>query len=402
MLYFQLAWRNLWRNRRRTLITVAAVFFAGFLVMAMRMLQLGTYDNMIRNTVGSYGGFVQVHALGYWDEKSLDNSFEHSEALYERISGTEGISGVSPRLTGFSLVSEGLKTRGVQVEGFDPDREAQLNLKDRLVQGAVDGQGVIIGSDLADFLKAQIGDSLIFIGQGYHGMSANALLPISGIVKLSNPMLNGNTVFLRLDMAQYLFAADGLLTSYAINLDPDVDVAKVTGSLSGSLDTSAYEVMDWQEMMPELVQAIEADSAGGILMSGVLYIVISFSLLGTFIMLAAERKREYGMLIGLGMRRSQLMIISSIEALFMAVMGSLLAILITRPVAHYFHHHPIQYTGQAMEALKEMGMEASMPASVDWSIQLTHGGILILLTFLISVYALVVIRRLKPVAAMRS
>lgn len=105
MLYVQLAWRNLWRNRRRTFITAAAVFFAGFAVVCMRMMQIGTYDLMVRNVVGTHEGFIQVHQKGYWEDKILDNSFEWNDSLFESISTVQGVKGVSPRLLGFSLLS---------------------------------------------------------------------------------------------------------------------------------------------------------------------------------------------------------------------------------------------------------------------------------------------------------
>ncbi len=403
MLLLQLSWRNLWRNRRRTLITIAAVLFAGYSVISMRTLQLGSYDNMIRNTVGAFGGFLQVQESHYWDEPILDNSFETDSLLYQRILSIPGVQGVSPRLSSGSLASSGRRTRVIQVLGIDAEREAQLNLEAQLQEGsAVPSDGVILSSKLADYLQLGFGDSVVLIGQGFRGMSANALLPVRGIIKLPNPELDSRVAIMDVSVAQYMFATGNRLTSFAINTEEGADLLEIQNSIQSELDTASFAVMNWREMMPELVQTIEADSAGGVLMSGVLYIVIGFSLFGTFIMLAAERKREYGMLIGLGMRKTQLMIMAFFEALFMAVIGSGLAILINRPQSLYFHHNPIQLTGQARDALLEMGMEASMPASIDWSIPLTHGMILVVLTLIIASYTLISIKRIKPVSAMRS
>lgn len=404
MLQLRLAWRNLWRNKRRTFITIAAVFFAGFSIISMRSLQTGAYGSMVRTMVGSHTGFIQVHQKGYWDEKFIDNSFEERPELREEISSVPGVTGVSPRLTSHSLIAFEDRSRPAIVDGIDAEYEAQLDIESNLIAGdSKPGDGVLIGQGMAKFLNVEVGDSVVFLGSGYHGMSANALLPVRGIVRFTSPVLNDNTAFIDLQMAQYVFAASGMLTAYAINTDPNADLDAVLSDVTQVVqDTSVYEVMGWHEMMPELVQSIEADSAGGILMAGILYIVISFSLLGTFIMLAAERKREYGMLIGLGMRRGQLMRIAFIEASAMAVMGAALAVLITRPLTLYYHYNPIQFTGQAMEALREMGMDPVMPASIDWSIPLTHGMILIFLTLSISLYAMISIKRIQPVNAMRS
>lgn len=404
MLQLRLAWRNLWRNKRRTFITIAAVFFAGFSIISMRSLQTGAYGSMVRTMVGSHTGFIQVHKKGYWEEKFIDNSFEERPELREEISSVQGVTGVSPRLTSHSLIAFEDRSRPAMVDGIDAEYEAQLDIESNLIAGdSKPGDGVLIGQGMAKFLNVDVGDSVVFLGSGYHGMSANALLPVRGIVRFTSPVLNDNTAFIDLRMAQYVFAASGMLTAYAINTDPNADLDAVLADVTQVVqDTGVYEVMGWHEMMPELVQSIEADSAGGILMAGILYIVISFSLLGTFIMLAAERKREYGMLIGLGMRRGQLMRVAFIEASAMAIMGAALAVLITRPLTLYYYYNPIQFTGQAMEALREMGMEPVMPASIDWSIPLTHGLILIFLTLTISLYAMISIKRIQPVNAMRS
>lgn len=403
MLQFRLAWKNLWRNRRRTFITIAAVFFAGFSIISMRALQEGSYGSMVQTMVGSHTGFIQIHKSGFWEEKFIDNSFEERSELREQIMQVEGVTGVSPRLTGGSLVAFENRSRPAAVDGIDAELESQIEVESNLIAGeAQPGDGVLIGEGLAKFLGVEIGDSVVFLGSGYHGMSANALLPVRGIARFTSPALNENTAFIDLRMAQYVFAAPGMLTAYAINTDPNIELDKVLADVRALVPADAdLEVMGWHEMMPELVQSIEADSAGGVLMAGILYIVISFSLLGTFIMLAAERKREYGMLIGLGMRRGQLMRVAFIEAVSMAVMGAGLAILITRPLTLYFYHNPIQFTGQAMEALREMGMEPEMPTSIDWSIPLTHGSILVFLTLTISLYAMISIKRIQPVTAMR-
>lgn len=369
----------------------------------MRSLQLGSYASMVRTMVGSHTGFVQVHKQGYWDEKFIDNSFAELPEVRGEMLKIPGVTGASPRLSGGALVAYDDRSRPALVDGIDAEFEAQIDFSSTLLEGSSSpDDGVIIGVGMAKFLGVEVGDSLVFLGQGYHGMSANALLPVRGIVDFTSPMLDDNAVFMDLAMAQYVFAAPGMLTAYAINTESNADLSQITRDISELLSNpEEYEVMGWHEMMPELVQSIEADSAGGILMAGILYIVISFSLLGTFIMMAAERKREYGMLIGLGMRRGQLMRVAFIEATALAVLGALFSVVVTRPLTLYFYYNPIQFTGQAMEALREMGMEPEMPASIDWSIPITHGLILVFLTLFISSYAMISIKRIQPVTAMR-
>jgi len=90
--YFKIAWRNLWRNKRRTLITISSVFFAILLALLMRSMQYGTYDLMERDAIRNSTGFIQIHANGYWDDKTIDNTFENTPTLFEKISATQNIS----------------------------------------------------------------------------------------------------------------------------------------------------------------------------------------------------------------------------------------------------------------------------------------------------------------------
>ena len=94
----KIAWRNVWRNKRRSLITIAAIFIAVFLAIIMRSLQFGMYDNMIKNVVGSFSGYIQVHSKGYWDDKNINNSFKIDPYTYNKIEDTEGVSKILKRV----------------------------------------------------------------------------------------------------------------------------------------------------------------------------------------------------------------------------------------------------------------------------------------------------------------
>jgi ABC-type lipoprotein release transport system permease subunit len=114
----KLAWRNIFRNKRRSLITVSSIIFAVLFAVFMRSLQYGAYGNMLKNIVSSYMGYVQIHSKGFWEEKTLDNSFSLSEI--EQLKKQEGISYLSPRIEGFSLVSSGETSKPVAILGVDP------------------------------------------------------------------------------------------------------------------------------------------------------------------------------------------------------------------------------------------------------------------------------------------
>jgi len=131
----KLAWRNLWRNRRRTLITSASIFFAVFFALVMRSLQLGSYDHMYKNAIESYSGYIQVQHKDFWDEKIVDNTFAYDQQLEQQLLADKNVEACIPRFESFALASNGPQTKGVLVMGVDPEKENHLSkVTDKMVK----------------------------------------------------------------------------------------------------------------------------------------------------------------------------------------------------------------------------------------------------------------------------
>ena len=132
---YQLAWKNLWRNRRRTLITATSVFFAVFFALVMRAFQLGTYEKLYKDVIESYTGYLQLQEAGYFDEPGLDNSFEVDPELLMELEKDPNVTAVVPRLESFALAAVESRTQGVMVLGMDPEGEDKaLNIRNRMVR----------------------------------------------------------------------------------------------------------------------------------------------------------------------------------------------------------------------------------------------------------------------------
>ena len=165
-----IAWRNLWRNKRRTLITAASVFFAIWFALIMRAFQLGSYEVMVNNIVHAFSGYFQLHAKGYWDDKTLNNVFSLDTATQIKLRQIQGVEDCASRLESFALASYGARTKGVMVIGVDPESEEGLtSLRQKLREGAYltpDDNGALISRRLASYLKTAVGDTRVIIGQG--------------------------------------------------------------------------------------------------------------------------------------------------------------------------------------------------------------------------------------------
>lgn len=405
-MYFKLAWRNIWRNRRRTLITATSVFMAVILALVMRSMQLGSYQRMVDNVVRFYSGHAQIHLRGYNDEPAIDNSFVPNDTLKQILSANSAIQNWVPRLESFALSSAGTLTKGTMVVGFDPEAENRLTrLKDKLVAGNYPGKdehAILVAEGLAEYLKLKVNDTIVLLGQGYHGVTAADKYPVKGIVRFPSPDLNRGVVYLPLSQAQQLYGTGDRLTSIALLVNNEADAGTVAAQLRKSIGNMPFEVLDWKEMMPEMVQLIEADNSGGIIVISVLYLIIAFGIFGTVLMMLAERMHEFGILVSIGMRKLKLAGVVMLETIFIASLGVLAGAVAGIPVIAYFHSHPIRVNGELASTFERFGMEPVFPFSNDPSIFLSQAAVIFVISALLSLYPLARLMKLNATNALKS
>ncbi|MEO1051974.1 MAG: FtsX-like permease family protein [Bacteroidota bacterium] len=404
-MYLKLAWRNIWRSRRRTLITISSIVFAVLFSALLYSTKKGMLVRMEQNSVSFYTGYAQVHKKGYWDEKTIDNSFDQSDSLLENIKAINNVLGVYPRLESFSLAASESKTRGTLVVGIDPDGENEVTrLRDKINQGNYldpSDRAVIITEGLANYLKLAVGDTLVLLGQGYHGTSATAKYPVKGLLKFGNPDLNNGLVYLPMKEAQWLFSAENKLTSLVLQLEENSKVNRVSDKVQASIGPD-YESMSWKTMLPELDQIIKGENTETAVVLSVLYLLISFGLFGTILMMTLERSYEFGVLIAIGMKKAYIYTVVIIENFLLSLLGVLAGSILSFPVLYYFHKSPIRMGDELAEAYEKYGLEPVFYFSIAPDVFYTQALAVLIISLVISAYPLFKIARLEPVEAMRS
>ncbi len=401
----RIAWRNLWRNKRRTLITVASIFFGVLFATVMSSLQEGTYSNMIDMMVKLSAGYIQVQHPDYWETKSINNTIEPDDAMLKKINSIDNVTKAVPRLESFALLSSGDRTRGGAVIGIKPSADkATSNLQNWLHQGKFlenGDQGALVTYNIADYLNLDINDTIILISQGYHGASAAGVYPVKGILKFNTPQLNNMGVFLDITTAQNFFSAYDRATNIMIMLDDNAEVPRAEKALKNMLGEN-YTVMNWKELQPELVQFIESDRAGGTLMKGILYMVIGFGIFGTIIMMMAERKKELGVMIAIGMQKTKLGLVMFYETILFGLIGVITGFILSIPVIMVFVGNPIPLPENLQEAYLQYGFEPYLFFSMEPNVFINQMITVFALTLLISIYPFVKVLRMKVGNALRT
>ena len=401
----KMAWRNLWRNKKRTILTLLSIFMALFLSLFTRSMQVGSYNSMIQNAVKFSTGYIQIHKKGYWENKSISETFLYKNDIYSIISQNENINFALPRIESYALASSGKHTKGSLVIGTHPELENELNnYSDKIVDGeyfSSNDKSVILGDKLAEFLNIGVNDTVVMLGQGYQGITAAAQYPVKGIVHFPLPDLNNKVIVMPLEEAQYYYAAENRLTSLSLMLEDAENIDETISFLNNNLSDD-YEVMAWDEMNREMVQAIESDNIGGIIMLGILYTVIGFGVFGTIMMMTMERRKEFAVLVSVGMQKTKLLLVVVFETILIGIVAVILGVIVAYPVLLYFYHNPIPLTGDIATSMELFGVEPVLPFSVKPTIFINQTLSVIAIAIVAVLYPLSVILKFDVLKAMRS
>ena len=404
--FITLAWRNIWRNKRRSFINIASVLFAVLFAIAADSFERGSYELMIDNMVKFSTGYIQIQDVLYDEEPSIDNAMLYDESLKEKLDEfSSDIEYTVPRIQNFALAATESRTRGTFIMGIDPESEDRFNkLSENLIEGEFikeEDQSVMLAAGLSDILDLGIGDTLILIGQGFQGVSAAGMFPVKGIVKLSVPDMNNNTAYMPISAAQWFYGAEGRLTSLIIMPVKPSQTNQLTNALNEKLDSEWYVAYGWEHLLQDLLKLMKMDMAGSRMIIYILYIVIGFGLFGTVLTMMLERMKEFAMLISIGMKRYQLAIVCFLETLFMSFIGVIIGTLVTYPILLYFNINPIPLKGEMAELIVEYGFEAVMPTSVTPEIFIHQIIIIFILALLIGLFPVYKVFRLKVVEAVK-
>jgi ABC-type lipoprotein release transport system permease subunit len=405
-----LAWRNIWRNRRRSLITMASVLFAVFFCSIMSSYSEGMWNRMIENTLRTQSGHIEIHGKDYWDDKITDNFMTMDNAVIERLHALDNVENVSPRVETFALVSSQSVSKGIGLVAVSPRQEnAKSKLANRLTKGhylTENDSGVLIGEGLAKYLNVDVGDTLAFVGQGHFGASAAGLFPLRGILRLAITEMDNGLVYMTLPAAQQFIdmpdGYSGILISLKNANKLDETMKAVAEQLQteynlrneNQIDAGDYEIFSWHFTMQRLLQSAGSDKAFSQIVLFILYLIVGFGILGTVIMLTNERKKEFRTMISLGMNRGRLVRVVMLELLMMTASGMAAGLALALPVAYWFHAHPIQIGGELAKMFLDMGMEPLIPFSIEAGIFVTQIITVFILTTLTTIYPVKKIRKL--------
>ncbi|HKL48581.1 MAG TPA: FtsX-like permease family protein [Desulfuromonadales bacterium] len=344
-----LALRNLWRNHRRSLLTLTAMVVSSSLLILALGIFSGMLQDMLASATEQYHGHLVVSRDGYQDDRDLFSTLAPESELIDRLSEQEGVNGVSPRLRTFGLLSAGESSRPVELLGVQPAKEQQVTtLQNKLVAGRYltedSGNGALLGRGLAERLDAEIGEQLVFLTQAADGSIGNDLITVTGIFATGDTGHDNSLALVNLNWLQRLVILPGQAHEIALHLEDPLTAPQKAEALEKLLPPE-LEAIDWGRLMPEMNEVIATYDVSRMIIIVILYFATGLGILNTFFMSVMERTREFGILMAMGLRPWRIRILVLLEALLLGVLSLVIGVGLGALLTLYMHEVGIDLSG---------------------------------------------------------
>ncbi|MBN1537425.1 MAG: ABC transporter permease [Anaerolineales bacterium] len=333
MLYLRLAWRNLWRHGRRTLIVVLAMGLGLALMMFYDGLMGGFNQAIYGNAIKVLGGNIQVHAQGYRLNTSQTSLLPLTDDMkvLEAARALPQVQEASRRINTGGLASSTEGAFAVSIIGVEPETELGANLSaQHVVAGryltADDGDVIFIGKGLADAMNAQVGDRITMTGRATHEQMRKRTMTVIGIYDLGMPDLEKRTIYISLKEAQDLYNLEGQSTEVCIYLKQFGEEEKVMNALKPVLP--GYEIDSYETNFPELKQTVSTKSGVMNIFSVIILLIAGIGILNLLLMAVYERTREIGLLGAMGLKPRQISLLFILEGTMMGLVGVAMGIML--------------------------------------------------------------------------
>jgi len=324
MSLFKIAFRNVFRQKRRTVLTALSMF-GGFVLAAFFIGWAdGTYNNIIDTFTRNSLGHVQIHEKTYLDRPAIYKTINNLPEIEKALRQTKKVTSWTPRLFSAGLVSVRDKSAGTRIIGIDPEKESRTtNFDEKIVKGRMlantPAHEVVLGKGLAKILKAEPEDEIVVLSQGADGSIANDAYKIVGISDSGDEVSDRAAFYLHLADAKELLVLGGRVHEIAITVKHLGDVDRVAAALQEKIDDPRLTVESWQVFARSFYAAMKADKEGMWIMLVVIVLVVAVGVLNTVLMSVLERRREYGVLKAVGTRPGQIIKMVLAEVNILAV-----------------------------------------------------------------------------------
>ncbi len=403
----RLAWRNLWRNPRRTGLAVAAIGLSLALVLVYDGV-LRAYADWMRGTItGPLLGDVQAHAPGWRKDRAMDRTLRGASAALAAARRAPGVASASARIYAPALAALGDEGFAVLVLGLEPAVEARPTglLADAPERPA--GKRVLMGKALAENMGVRPGDVVAIVGQGADGSLANDLFTVAGLVSTSVDLVNRQAVLLDLPAAQELFAMPDEAHELVVHGAAGTSARALAGEVAALPALAGVEVLDWERLAPEMLALVRIVEVAWVFVLVLVFVAAAAGVANTMLMSTFERTHELGMLLALGTRPRRIVSLVVAEAVVLGAVGVVAGVALGGGIVALSHHVGFDFqklTGRGPRELSFAGLRGSLVLDPRLALAdvLRGAGAVLATALLAAAWPASRAARLEPSKALRS
>ena len=397
----EVSWRNLWRNRTRTNVTIAAVALCIAILIIFQSMIVGLIEKAVFNTTNLVIGEVQIHANGYLNDKSLYKDLKNTEKI-KSIAKKNNI-GLVERSYGFGLISSGTKSAGTQFWGVNPESELMhFDFAKHINQGTFlnssSSNKIVLGNKLALSLAAEVGTELVVFVQGADGSLGNDLFYVSGILKNVADNIDRSAAIILENDFNILFSSNNMIHEIALNSKGNFEAEEIQNLMSAEIKD--VEIDTWKQLMPTIALMTEKMSVFMRTLFSLIFIIAAgLGVMNTMIMSTYDRMKEFGIIRAIGATPWRIIKQVSLESFILTFVASIIGTVVGLSAALYFQKYGFDVSGQGNLSFGGVVMDPIWKASVSLGIILLPIGLMMLTSILSSLYPASIAARIKPVEA---
>lgn len=321
----RLAWRNLWRNYRRTLVMLLAIAVGVWAMIFMTALMRGMVDQMVEDGIDALPGYVQVHHPSYRDDPAIANRIPEPDAAFSAALDRPEVAAWTARVRVPAMVSSERDNRGVTLLGVVPKGEVALGFEpDDIVAGRwledPGDTGLVVGRKLLERLETDLGKRVVLMSQDPDNDIADRGFRIVGVYRAALPALEETFVYAGRDTVQDMLGIDGEVSEIAVKGRDYRDVSGLLDLVSAAAGNQT-EVLPWTALDPYLDSMLRVMDGFVLVWMVVVFVALSFGLVNTLMMAVFERIREFGLMQALGMKPRAIMLQVLLESLMLLALG---------------------------------------------------------------------------------
>ena len=352
-----------------------------------------------------YSGYLQIQESEFKELRSVNNSFVVDADFEQKIDNSKIVTQSTQRIETFALAGSEKNSFPAMIFGVIPEKEEAISgIAKWIGDGNYISSGskdILIGKVLAENLEIQVNDSLVLIGQGFHGISAAGIYKVAGLLDFPLPDLSKQVIYMDIKTVQDFLGLEDKITSLVLMVEIPDNVKPAADEITPILGED-LKIYTWDELQPELLNLIEGKTASTKVVKVLLFMIIGFGVLATIIMLMHERMRELGVMIAIGFQKTKIMVMIIIESFFIGLIGVLSGIAGSFPLIYYLYKNPIHVTGKMAETYKSMGFEPILKFSASPEIFISPAITVFIIFGLISFYQIYFVAKLNTVNALRA